>query len=245
MTYSVWLFARPLSWADFIIALQWVSDGKYPLCHWGVLVTHLDITANDEFMRRGPHISTSEVFDLGIMYELRRNDINQNTVNVIRPFSTKSLEAEWRLFSAKYIGTTETHHDQIELEGTLSDYLALIAAIRITETKPNYQLFENNCQNFAKYLIEFMCPECLTPDTIQTLLQRWQDSTVQPSGRIPGTYPASVVTILSSPDRTYVTANESFDPSTRRTDRDPDNDPDHGPQGTEWPHPPSMFSFGM
>ena len=114
MTRSVWLFARPLSWADFIIALQWVSDGKYPLCHWGVLVTHLDIT--DEFMRRTP--SPTEALDLGIMYELRRNDINQNTVNIIRPFSTAS--AEWRLFSAKYIGTTEMAHEQIEVEGTVS-----------------------------------------------------------------------------------------------------------------------------
>jgi len=118
MTRSVWLFARPLSWADFIVALQWVSDGKYPLCHWGVLVTHLDITANDEFMRRTPDISPTQALDLGIMYELRRNDINQNTVNIIRPFSTAS--AEWRLFSAKYIGTTEMVHEEIEVEGTVS-----------------------------------------------------------------------------------------------------------------------------
>jgi hypothetical protein len=118
MTRSVWLFARPLSWADFIIALQWVSDGKYPLCHWGVLVTHLDITANDEFMRRTPHISPTEALDLGIMYELRRNDINQNTVNIIHPFSAAS--AEWRLFSAKYIGRTEMVHEEIEVEGTIS-----------------------------------------------------------------------------------------------------------------------------
>jgi hypothetical protein len=118
MTRSVWLFARPLSWADFIIALQWVSDGKYPLCHWGVLVTHLDITANDEFMRRTPDISSTEALDLGIMYELRRNDINQNTVNIIRPFSTAA--SEWRVFSAKYIGTTEMVHEEIEVEGTVS-----------------------------------------------------------------------------------------------------------------------------
>src|SRR5271154_3675668 len=107
MTRSVWLFARPLSWADFIIALQWVSDGKYPLCHWGVLVTHMDITANDEFMRRNsPQVlSSPDDQDLGIMYELQRNDINQNTVSITRPFSPAALKAEWRLFSAKKIGT--------------------------------------------------------------------------------------------------------------------------------------------
>jgi len=78
----------------------------------------LDITANDEFMRRPPDISATEAVDLGIMYELRRNDINQNTINIIRPFSTAS--AEWRLFSAKYIGTTEMAHEEIEVEGTFS-----------------------------------------------------------------------------------------------------------------------------
>src|SRR5271170_2430807 len=120
MTRAVWLFARPLSWADFIIALQWVSDGKWPCCHWGVLVTHLDITASDEFMRRTPRTSCTDELDLGTMYELHRNDINQNTVSVTRPFSTTSLQTEWRLFSAKYIGTTEIMHEEVELEGTFS-----------------------------------------------------------------------------------------------------------------------------
>lgn len=90
----------------------------------------------------------------------------------------------------------------------------LMIAIRITEERPNYQLFENNCQNFAKYLIEFMCPACLTPDTILTVLQRWQDSTIEPSNRIPGAYPASVATISSSHNLTFVTAAETFVSST-------------------------------
>src|SRR5271170_7120180 len=111
----------------------------------------------------------------------------------------------------------------------------LMIAMRITKQRPNYELFENNCQNFAKYLVELMCPGCLTPDTILTVLQRWQDSTVEPSGRIPGAYP---ITILSSPDRTFVmTAAETFDPSTIQTDRDPE-EPGLLP-------PPSVFSFGM
>src|SRR5271170_3368973 len=109
--------------------------------------------------------------------------------------------------------------------------------MRITEQRPTYQLFENNCQNFAKYLIEFMCPGCLTPDTIQVVLQRWQDGTVQPSGRIPGAYPPPVVTILSSPDRTFVTAAETVDPST--------DSACHNLEGNVFPIPPSMISFGM
>ena len=71
-------------------------------------------------MRRTLQIVSEDVLDLGIMYELRRNNINQNTINVVRPFSTVSLKAEWRLFSAKYIGSTDMTHDEIELEGTVS-----------------------------------------------------------------------------------------------------------------------------
>jgi len=109
--------------------------------------------------------------------------------------------------------------------------------MRITEQRPTYQLFENNCQNFAKYLVEFMCPGCLTPDTIQTVLQRWQDSTVQPGHRIPGAYPVSALTIISSPDRTFVTAAETVDPSSERPLPEPDE--------TMLPAPPSVLSFGM
>jgi hypothetical protein len=61
-----------------------------------------------------------EVIDLGVMYERRRNDLNQNTVNVIHTFSALSIEVEWWRFSAKCIETTESSHDQIETEGTLS-----------------------------------------------------------------------------------------------------------------------------
>src|SRR5271156_735438 len=110
----------------------------------------------------------------------------------------------------------------------------LMIAMRITKERPNYEFFENNCQNFAKYLIEFMCSGCLTPDTIQSALQRWQDCTVQPSGRIPGAYPASVVTILSSPERTFLTAAETVDPST--------DSPLHDPERKGCPVPPSVIS---
>lgn len=78
----------------------------------------MDITADVEFMSRTSKRST-EVHDLGIMYELRRDDVNRNTVNVTHPFSTASLQAEWRSYSSTHIGVTEKIHEQIELEGTL------------------------------------------------------------------------------------------------------------------------------
>jgi hypothetical protein len=83
-----------------------------------------------------------------------------------------------------------------------------VLAIRIIAERPNYHLFENNCQNFAKYLIEELCPGCLIPETIQSVLAQWQNASLQPRDHIPGTYPASVIT-LSSENETFITAREN------------------------------------
>jgi len=117
MSLSVWLFARPLSWAQFISVLQWVSDGKYPLCHWGVLVTPLDILSINSILLQTRANSDDDTVELGNMYELVRDGHNMNSVNVERPFSLKSLNTNWQLFSAKYIETTHMTHEEIELEG--------------------------------------------------------------------------------------------------------------------------------
>ena len=37
----VWLFARPLSLTTYFPPLGWVSEGKFHLCHWGVMITKL------------------------------------------------------------------------------------------------------------------------------------------------------------------------------------------------------------
>ena len=115
MPLSVWLLARPLSWADWIILIQWVSDGKYPLCHWGVLVTPIDVTEENAFIQKLADSADTDIF--GTVYELFRDASNQNSVNIKRPFTDAILRAEWPTFSAKYLGTTEMSYEQIENEG--------------------------------------------------------------------------------------------------------------------------------
>lgn len=56
-------------------------------------------------------------FDLGVMYELRREDGNWNTVNVTRPFRVSAVREQWGNASATYIGATDMFHDEIEEEG--------------------------------------------------------------------------------------------------------------------------------
>jgi hypothetical protein len=70
------------------------------------------------------------------------------------------------------------------------------------EERPDYSLFENNCQNFVKYLHQTVCPSASIPATIQNVLERLQTSRQRLS--LPGAYPASI----SSTDRvSFVTAS--------------------------------------
>jgi hypothetical protein len=76
--------------------------------------------------------------------------------------------------------------------------VSLIAA-RIVADRPTYWLFENNCQNFVKFLLEALCPGDPIPETIQDILQRLQNiSTVAEAHRnvLPGAYPAAAPEVV-------------------------------------------------
>jgi hypothetical protein len=86
---------------------------------------------------------------------------------------------------------------------------SLTLAIRITTEHPDYRLFENNCQNFVKYLIGAISPTALVPNTIQSVLDRlyqFRDT----DHRLPGTFPHSPQSIgshYSSPSVYYSALN--------------------------------------
>jgi hypothetical protein len=84
-----------------------------------------------------------------------------------------------------------------------------LAAIRIVDTRPDYDVFENNCQNFAKYLLETICPDAPIPQTIADVLQGLQniESLTEHSGTLPGAYPQS---ILPTDDDSFVTASGTY-----------------------------------
>ena len=71
---------------------------------------------------------------------------------------------------------------------------------------PDFRLFENNCQNFVKFLLGSLCPGASVPDTVKDISQRLLDiTTVAHTYRdlLPGAYPAS---IASSTSTSYLTA---------------------------------------
>jgi hypothetical protein len=120
---SVWLLARPLSAVTIFPPFAVTSQNKFPLCHWGVLITKLDVSSIEAAMREVSEESQLvEDLILGIMWELHRTQQNTNTVNVSNPFKLSSLKSEWVTFSAEKIGTTLHSDAQIQREGKNCSY---------------------------------------------------------------------------------------------------------------------------
>ena len=96
------------------------SHGKFPLCHWGVLVTELSIVDMKVLILcNGQRWSGLEDTELGVMWELNRTVENLNTVHVYRPFKKSTIRECWNTFSARYMGATEMANERIQLEGIL------------------------------------------------------------------------------------------------------------------------------
>lgn len=111
---SVWIFARPLTMGGALFSpfAGSTSAGRYPLCHWGVLVTE----ALTDFENLTPGTQSSTDLELGTMWELQPVN-GQNTVTC-RSFNSFLLYDEWRHYSAKRIGATRMTDEQINAEGT-------------------------------------------------------------------------------------------------------------------------------
>lgn len=65
-------------------------------------------------------------------------------------------------------------------------------ALRILRERPDYESFENNCQNFTKYLVESISPGSFSHKTIRQVLDRWQVLADDAREHFPGTYADSV-----------------------------------------------------
>ena len=87
--------------------------------------------------------------------------------------------------------------------------------------RPNYELFENNCQNFVTFLVDVLCPGAVIPETFQRILERLRDLVTVTTNNIrslPGAYPLSNTSIslsvtsseswITASDETWITAIE-------------------------------------
>jgi hypothetical protein len=122
MVYSVWLFTRPLSYAMFLPPLASTSDGKDHLRHWGVLVNQMTLMDLQVMLSRQNSYGANDNTELGVMYELHRDESNMNTVSINRKFGMNSVRNEWRMFSMQYVGNTAMTHDFIKQQGMSNCY---------------------------------------------------------------------------------------------------------------------------
>ena len=113
---SVWIFARPLRFAT-IFGSQFVSHGQFPFCHWGVLITELDVESAKELLVED-ELSTEDSL-LGEMWELFRREDDTNEIDVTRPFNVSHVKEGWNLFAAEPLGTTTLSEEQIAKEGII------------------------------------------------------------------------------------------------------------------------------
>jgi hypothetical protein len=68
----------------------------------------------------------------------------------------------------------------------------IVIAEGITRSRPDYSVFENNCQNFVRFLIEAISPHSNVTDSVITILSRQSTIADDLIVTLPGAYPRSV-----------------------------------------------------
>lgn len=114
---DVWLLARILE----VPLLSRLSQGSYPLCHWGVLITSLPATQVSVNLNSKGR-SENDV-ELGTLYQISRSKDNQNMLRVSGPFLLSELRTEWIRPSWSRVGRTTMTHDQISSLGLVANVI--------------------------------------------------------------------------------------------------------------------------
>ena len=117
--FSVWIVARPLDLPDYI---SFISRGRLPFCHWGVLVSSIgrwDIESEwFEMEMTEPNSRHTLSRSWGSLYELYRDPASdKNRPNVITGFGPSAVVDEWAHSVAHYVGQTTATSAQICLAG--------------------------------------------------------------------------------------------------------------------------------
>jgi len=115
-TRFVYIIARPLQAARNLPFS--VSDGKFPVCHWGILVSG----SSEEEIRWSTYLETTDASYLppwGTMLELWRYPDNTNTYDLHLNFSLDEWYTRWGgAISIMYVGETEASDESLQSHGT-------------------------------------------------------------------------------------------------------------------------------
>lgn len=119
---NVWIFARPLSVSRWFRPLINTSEGRFHLCHWGVLVSDMSFIHTKQLinlaLRKQTHDNAwSPDTLLGKMYQLERVEGSKNTVNITRSFRLRDLNGDWSSFACVWVGNTSMTDSEISHAG--------------------------------------------------------------------------------------------------------------------------------
>ena len=114
---SVWLLARRLTLSPPLQPFSSLSDGRYPLCHWGILTTNLPPAKVDAYLKQNDFLMDD--LALGTLYQLVRTPGNCNIVGCNQPFLLSTLRREWRRPFGTPMGRTLMSHKDILTIGSL------------------------------------------------------------------------------------------------------------------------------
>ena len=110
----VYILARPIKMAG---VLSKVSHGKFPVCHWGLLLGNMKTFYAEESSFDRLALDTPS--EWGTLFELYRDPVmNTNTPNVVYGFGHSELRDEWKFLSLRKVGTTALQDNQIYEHGT-------------------------------------------------------------------------------------------------------------------------------
>jgi hypothetical protein len=138
----VYILGRPL-WMATRLGVSFISDGKFALCHWGLLVTPLDLNSMIDCLREFNNIKRSKHQNLGTLFELVREG-RVNRWRTIQNFGEgDELHTDWTTMTIAYVGTTMSHDDVFEATGDKVFLNLLICSKRLCSDVSQIQWIHN------------------------------------------------------------------------------------------------------
>jgi hypothetical protein len=138
----VYILGRPL-WMANRLGISFISDGKFALCHWGLLVTPLDLNSMIDCLREFNNIKRSKHQNLGTLFELVREG-RVNRWRTIQNFGEgDELHTDWTTMTIAYVGTTMLNDDVFEATGDKVFLNLLICSKRLCSDVSQIQWIHN------------------------------------------------------------------------------------------------------
>jgi hypothetical protein len=110
---SVYIIARPTTIAGHLSSL---SQGKFPLCHWGLLVsTHSESDLQTRCTMLNLVDDTTALEGWGTLFELIRTEAGNKPQ--IKEFGPGDLLREWGHACIAYVGKTKSSDHSLSMEG--------------------------------------------------------------------------------------------------------------------------------